>query len=49
MLKQPDAADFIHAMIKYAGDHESRDNWDVAFPSVVPHTSDLVTHGRQPL
>ena len=29
MLKQPDAADFIHAMIKEAGDHESRDHWDV--------------------
>ena len=25
MLKQPDAADFIHAMIKEADDHESRD------------------------
>ena len=30
MLKQPDAADFIHAMIKEADDHESRDHWDVA-------------------
>ena len=29
MLKQPDAADFIHAMIKEADDHESRDHWDV--------------------
>ena len=29
MLKQPDAADFIHAMIKKADDHESRDHWDV--------------------
>ena len=29
MLKQPDAADFIHAMIKEADDHESGDHWDV--------------------
>ena len=29
MLKQPDAADFIHAMIKEADDHESRDHWGV--------------------
>ena len=29
MLKQPDAADFIHAMIKEADDHESRDHWDM--------------------
>ena len=29
MLKQPDDADFIHAMIKEADDHESRDQWDV--------------------
>ena len=29
MLKQPDAADFIHAMIKEADNHESRDHWDV--------------------
>ena len=29
MFKQPDAADFIHAMIKEADDHESRDSWDV--------------------
>ena len=29
MLKQPDDADFIHAMIKEADDHESRDHWDV--------------------
>ena len=29
MLKQPDAADFIHAIIKEDGDHESRDHWDV--------------------
>ena len=29
MLKQPDAADFIHAIIKEADDHESRDYWDV--------------------
>ena len=29
MLKQPDSADFIHAMIKEADDHESRDHWDV--------------------
>ena len=29
MLKHPDAADFIHAMIKEADDHESRDHWDV--------------------
>ena len=29
MLKQPDAADFIHATIKEADDHESRDHWDV--------------------
>ena len=29
MLKQPDAADFIHAMIKEADDHDSRDHWDV--------------------
>ena len=29
MLKQPDAADFIHAMIKEADDHESGNNWDV--------------------
>ena len=29
MLKQPDAADFIHTMIKEADDHESRDHWDV--------------------
>ena len=29
MLKQPDAADFIHAMIKEADDHESRDHWDL--------------------
>ena len=32
MLKQPDSADFIHAMIKEADNHESRDHWDV-----VPH------------
>ena len=29
MLKQPDAADFIHAMIKEADKHESRDHWYV--------------------
>ena len=29
MLKQPDVADFIHAMIKEAYNHESRDHWDV--------------------
>ena len=29
MLKQPDAADFIQAMIKEADYHESRDHWDV--------------------
>ena len=29
MLKKPDAADFIHAMIKEAGDHESQDHWYV--------------------
>ena len=29
MLKQTDAADFIHVMIKEADDHESRDHWDV--------------------
>ena len=29
MLKQTDAADFIHAMIKEADDHELRDHWDV--------------------
>ena len=29
ILKQPDTADFIHAMIKEADDHESRDHWDV--------------------
>ena len=29
MLKQPDADDLIHAMIKEADDHESRDQWDV--------------------
>ena len=29
MLKQTDAADFIHAMIKEADNHESRDHWDV--------------------
>ena len=29
MLKQPYAADFIHAMIKEADDHESRDHWYV--------------------
>ena len=32
MLKHPDAADFIYAMIKEADDHESHDHWDV-----VPH------------
>ena len=29
MLKQPDAADFIHAMIKEADYHESHDHCDV--------------------
>ena len=29
MLKQPDAADFVHAMIKEDDHHESRDHWDV--------------------
>ena len=29
MLKQPDAADFIHPMIKKDDNHESRDHWDV--------------------
>ena len=29
MLKHPDAADFIHAIIKEANDHESQDHWDV--------------------
>ena len=29
MLKQPDAAYFIHAMIKEADDHESQYHWDV--------------------
>ena len=29
MLKQPDAADFIHAMTKESDDYESRDHWDV--------------------
>ena len=29
MLKQPDDADFIHAMLKEADDYESRDHWDV--------------------
>ena len=29
MIKQPDAADFIHAMIKEADAHESRGHWDV--------------------
>ena len=29
MLKQPDAADFIHATIKEADNYESRDHWDV--------------------
>ena len=29
MLKQPDAADFIHAVIKEADKHESRYHWDV--------------------
>ena len=29
MRKQPDAADFIHVMIKEADDHESLDHWDV--------------------
>ena len=29
MLKQPDAADFVHAIIKEADDHKSRDHWDV--------------------
>ena len=32
ILTQPDADDFICAMIKEADDHESRDHWDV-----VPH------------
>ena len=29
MLKQPDAADFIHAMIKEADGHDSRNHWNV--------------------
>ena len=29
MLKQPDAADFIHTMIKEADDPDSRDHWVV--------------------
>ena len=29
MRKQADTADFIHAIIKEADDHESRDHWDV--------------------
>ena len=29
MLKQPDAADFIQAMIKEIDDHESRGHWEV--------------------
>ena len=29
MLKQPDAAGFIHAMIKEADNHESRNHWDM--------------------
>ena len=29
ILKQTDAANFIHAMIKEADDHDSRDHWDV--------------------
>ena len=29
MLKHQDAADFIHAMIKEADEHESRDHWEV--------------------
>ena len=29
MLKQPDAADFIQAMMKETADHESRDHWTV--------------------
>ena len=28
MLKQPDAADFIHSMIKEPDNHESLDHWD---------------------
>ena len=29
MLKQPDAAEFVKAMIKEADDHETRDHWEV--------------------
>ena len=29
IIKQKDAADFIHAMIKEAGDNEKRNNWEV--------------------
>ena len=29
MIKQKYAADFIHAMIKEADDHEKRNNWEV--------------------
>ena len=36
MLKQPDAADFIQAMMKEANDHESRDHWTVISRSEKP-------------
>ena len=41
MLKQPDAADFIKAMMKETADHESRDHW-----TVIPTASLDVKHER---
>ena len=38
MLKQPDAADFIKAMMKEIADHESRDHWTTIPRSQKPPT-----------
>ena len=36
MLKQPDASDFIKAMMKEANDHETRSHWTIIPRSAMP-------------